>query len=152
MARSLNYRQTKRPRNWKRTWPNGIPISPANRPLHRNIQGACGLKVHVQLAAPLNTCPSSHISLRTVKCVTSISSALSHLRRVYLCVCYPIQLPFAAVWFLVNFPQTVFDRRQNDDTNESLLSQAVTALVASSPTIHSPDIFERGVVRLSHHV
>ncbi len=37
MARSLNYRQTKRPRNWKRTWPSGIPISPANRTSHRSI-------------------------------------------------------------------------------------------------------------------
>ncbi len=87
MARSLNYRQTKRPRNWKRTWPSGIPISPANRTLASQYLSSLRTYSARLLAAPLNTCPSSDSSLVTMDLVASASFALSQLGRVFLCLC-----------------------------------------------------------------
>ncbi len=40
---------------------------------------------------------------------------------------------------LVDFPQTGFDRKQNDGTNESLLYKPIATFRALSKTRHAPD-------------
>ena len=48
-------------------------------------------------------------------------------------------MQFAAVLFRVNFPQTGFDRKQNDGTNESLLYNPIATFCAQTTTRHVPD-------------
>jgi hypothetical protein len=60
-------------------------------------------------------------------------------------ICDSADHTFAGHFFVGVAVVGEFDRRKRIGTNESLLNQAITALAASSPTIHAPDdVFARG--------